>query len=590
MAKKRKNSSMLVQIAILLLAGVILTGVFTTIVLHAVATANVEAVMSAHSDEVAQELEGYLNKYPARDWLLGYWYENYDKLDVVYDAAHTAGTKTAEDLAILVERNPGFSAEFATEKDVKALSEEDQKLYAEIIYSRLITRIDEMARVHILDYLMCVVSDEPYDSQFVLFIANKDGLDRGSEIYPIGKVINSTGTQVEAMKQASDGKATYSFNEDQTYQDYYYSIGSANGHHLFICVTDTFNKVLNASWKQTRVLTALAVFFLIILAVIFLLMILFTVLRPLKKVQKSIHLYKDSKDSAAVIQTLASIRSHNELAQLSDDVIELATEMDEYTEHIEKITSDKERIDTELNLAARIQKSMVPGERLSSEEGVFTVSGSMDPARMVGGDFYDFFLVDDDHLCLFIADVSGKGIPAALFMMASKITLTHNIKAGKSPAQVLTDTNASISAKNPAEMFVTVWLGILELSTGKLTAANAGHEYPVYMQAGGDFELFKDKHGFVVGGMEGLKYKDYEIIMEPGSKLFVYTDGLPEANDSEENMFGMDRAVEALNNNKTASPDEILDNMKDAVNDFVKDAEQFDDLTMMCLSFEGPAK
>ncbi len=246
------------------------------------------------------------------------------------------------------------------------------------------------------------------------------------------------------------------------------------------------------------------------------------------------------------------------------------------------------RIESELELGARIQAGMLPSTFPPfPDRAEFDLFAAMDPAKEVGGDFYDFFLIDDDHLCMVMADVSGKGIPAALFMMASKIILANNAKMGKSPGRILTDTNASICSNNMMEMFVTVWIGILELSTGKLTASNAGHEYPVIKAPDGSFELYKDKHGFVVGGMEGLVYKDYELEMKPGSKLFLYTDGVPEATDTESRMFGIERLLAALNEEPCATPTGILKHVREAVDDFVKEAEQFDDLTMLCLEYRG---
>jgi len=140
------------------------------------------------------------------------------------------------------------------------------------------------------------------------------------------------------------------------------------------------------------------------------------------------------------------------------------------------------------------------------------------------------------------------------------------------------------------EMFVTVWLGVLELSTGKLTAANAGHEYPALKRPGGDFEIIKRKHGFVVGGMEDLSYPEYELTLEPGSRLFVYTDGLPEATNAENELFGLDRTVGSLNKDPDAHPMELLASVRADVDEFVAGAEQFDDLTMLCLEYKGPAK
>ncbi|MBO4692992.1 MAG: SpoIIE family protein phosphatase [Clostridia bacterium] len=246
------------------------------------------------------------------------------------------------------------------------------------------------------------------------------------------------------------------------------------------------------------------------------------------------------------------------------------------------------RIESELNLATRIQADMLPNTFPAFPGRVeFDIYASMDPAKEVGGDFYDFFLIDDDHLYMAVADVSGKGVPAALFMMASKIILANNAIAGKSPAQILTDTNAAICSNNREEMFVTVWIGILELSTGKLTAANAGHEYPVIKNPDGVFKLLKDKHGFVIGGMSGIKYKEYELTLSPGSKIFLYTDGVPEATDAENRLFGADRMIQALNQKPEASPEEILKNIRKSVDDFAGGAEQFDDLTMLCVEYTG---
>ena len=214
----------------------------------------------------------------------------------------------------------------------------------------------------------------------------------------------------------------------------------------------------------------------------------------------------------------------------------------------------------------------------------------MTPAREVGGDFYEFFLIDDRHLCMMIADVSGKGIPAALFMMATKILLENNVKMGKSPAQTLSDINTAICNKNIEDMFVTVWLGIIDLSTGKMTCANAGHEYPMLKKPGELYEIVKDKHDLVLGAMNGQEYKEYELLMEPGASMFLYTDGLSETNDPEEQMFGTERILEQLNTEPDCSPEETLHGMKEAVDKFIKGKEPFDDMTMMSFAYHGPTE
>ncbi len=282
-------------------------------------------------------------------------------------------------------------------------------------------------------------------------------------------------------------------------------------------------------------------------------------------------------------------RTGDEIEVLAESFASLSEKTRDYIRQITEITAEKERIGTELALATRIQADMLPNIYPAfPDRKEFDIYATMDPAKEVGGDFYDFFLVDDDHLCMVMADVSGKGVPAALFMMASKIILANNAMMGKSPAQILTDANASICANNREEMFVTVWLGILELSTGRLTAANAGHEYPVLRKPDGGYELFRDRHGFVIGGMEGVKYREYELQLEPGGKLFVYTDGVPEATNAENELFGTERMLKAMNADTDAAPEKVLKNVRRAVDAFVKDAEQFDDLTMLCLEYRGP--
>ena len=252
-----------------------------------------------------------------------------------------------------------------------------------------------------------------------------------------------------------------------------------------------------------------------------------------------------------------------------------------------KLSENSARMETELRMATQIQEGMRPNIYPPfPERREFDIYGTMNPAREVGGDFYDFFLVDEDNLALVVADVSGKGVPAALFMMAAKIILANNAMMGLSPAQVLAATNSSVCASNPEEMFITVWFGILEISTGRLTAANAGHEYPVLKQ-GDRFELFKDRHGLVLGAMDGVKYKEYTIQLSPGDKIFLYSDGVPEATDSNNKLFGTDRMLEALNQRPESSARNILADVQEAVDEFVGTAEQFDDLTMLCLEYRG---
>ncbi len=278
-----------------------------------------------------------------------------------------------------------------------------------------------------------------------------------------------------------------------------------------------------------------------------------------------------------------SINTNDEVQELATTFGHMTERMKKYINDIQTVTAEKERMGVELGLAKKIQASMLPHDFPPfPDRKEVDIYALMEPAREVGGDFYDFFFIDNDHLCFVIADVSGKGIPAALFMMVSKIIIKSCAMLGQSTADIFTKTNEALSKDNQTGMFVTSWLGILEVSTGVITCVNAGHEYPALKRADGDFELIKDKHGFVIGGMEGIKYKEYSLTLNPGDKMFLYTDGVPEATNKKDKMYGTTRMVEALNKNANGTVEDILATVRSDISDFVQDAEQFDDLTMMC--------
>ena len=249
---------------------------------------------------------------------------------------------------------------------------------------------------------------------------------------------------------------------------------------------------------------------------------------------------------------------------------------------------EQERIAEELRMARELQRSALPMVFPPFPQRTeFDLYASMTPAKEVGGDFYDFFLIDSDHLGLVIADVSGKGIPAALFMMVSKTLIKNELMTGCSPATAMERVNLQLCERNPTCMFVTVWAAVLEISTGKGLACNAGHEDPALRRAGRDFVLLKYKHGIFAGISKKAKYTDREFELSPGDCIFVYTDGVPEATAGSGEMFGTERLTEALNSRTGSSSEETLRIVRNAVDVFVGDAEQFDDLTMLCLKYKG---
>lgn len=319
-----------------------------------------------------------------------------------------------------------------------------------------------------------------------------------------------------------------------------------------------------------------------------------TIVGPINSISDAAKAYADDKkshdDTANHFDSL-DINTGDEIEKLSQTMAEMEVNLNDYEKNIAKVTGEKERISTELGLAKKIQADTLPNEFPPFPDRTdINIFASTDPAKEVSGDFYDFYLVDDKHIAFEIADVSGKGIPAALFMMVTKVILQNEVIEGRSPGEALTNMNERICGSEHEGMFVTVWLGILDLETGKLKAANAGHEYPVIKQPDGDYEVFHDKHSFVIGGLSGIRYKEYELDLKPGAKVFLYTDGVTEAIDSKNNMYGMERMLEALNDSVDLGAEETVSSIKKSLTEFTGDEEQFDDVTMMCLEYKGMNK
>lgn len=335
---------------------------------------------------------------------------------------------------------------------------------------------------------------------------------------------------------------------------------------------------------QNSILLAITIFvagFIIIVIGVYFISKVFAdrVVQPLLFLQKDVQMI-----SKGNLEHRAKIIQDDEIGELANAFNNMSASLQEYIKNLSSVMAEKERIGAELNVATQIQADMLPSIFPAfPEREEFDIYATMQPAKEVGGDFYDFFLIDDDHLAVVIADVSGKGVPAALFMVIAKTLLKNRAQMGDSPAKVLEVVNNQLCENNKAEMFVTVWFGVMQISTGKVVAANAGHEKPIIRKADGEFEIFKDKHGFVMGGMEGMKYKEYEFEIEKGGCLFVYTDGVPEATSSDSELFGMERLVQVLNEEKDAPLPDILKSVKGSIDKFVKDAPQFDDITMLAL-------
>ena len=307
---------------------------------------------------------------------------------------------------------------------------------------------------------------------------------------------------------------------------------------------------------------------------------------PLQKLEQDVQ-----EISQGHFDQRTDVDTDDEIGNLAHSFNYMTESLQHYIADLKEATAKEERIASELSVATDIQASMLPNVFPAfPDHKEFDIYATMTPAKEVGGDFYDFFLIDENHLALVMADVSGKGVPAALFMVIAKTLIKNRAQTGGSPAEILGYVNDQLCEGNDAELFVTVWLGILDLTTGKGVAANAGHEHPVIKRKDGDYELIVYKHSPAVAVMEGMHFREHEFELHPGDILYVYTDGVPEATNADNELFGTDRMLDALNRNKNVQLEELLGEVKKSIDAFVGAAPQFDDITMLGFTFWGKAE
>ncbi len=471
------------------------------------------------------------------------------------------------------------------------------------------TELNEIKDCSDIEYLYAIYFDDIADIHSLTYAINAKTKKEQSSGLPLSELFTYMGIPVEEggfedetlliLQQAVKDKKRKT-GTLTGYSDVYGHM--LNGYHVvfdrydhpvgLLCVEIDINRINLGLYSYARTVLLAATVFTILIILLFVYYAKRYLTDPIMKIIKSSTSFVEEMNCGtepnALVYADTQIRSHGDIGMLAENVKSLADSVKSYMTNLKAATAERERINTELSLATKIQEGMLPNIWPPFPARTeFDIYASMDPAKEVGGDFYDLFMIDDDHLCMVMADVSGKGIPAALFMMAAKIILSNNAMQGKTPAKILEDANTAICANQHEEMFVTVWLGILTISTGRLVSANAGHEYPVIKMPNEDFLLIKDKHGFVIGGLEGVKYKEFETTLLPGAKLFVYTDGVPEATNAEGAFFGTDRMTKALNEAADKPPKEILAHVRQAIDGFVENAEQFDDLTMLCMEYKG---
>ena len=401
------------------------------------------------------------------------------------------------------------------------------------------------------------------------FAENLDNLLAGREVEPIVEQDPSFGWLMTAMVPV--------LHEDGTMAGY-------------VMADISMNDIMQTRETFLITLTALLAVVAVVFLAAFLVILRRIVLRPIDQLTRATGEFIQSNEEELAQGTatvnVPEIRTGDEVELLADSFRKMEEDMITYIREFMKATAEKERIGAELNVATQIQADMLP--RIFPafpERKEFDIYATMDPAKEVGGDFYDFFLVDEDHLAVVIADVSGKGVPAALFMVIAKTLIKNHAQNKETPGDVFTHTNEQLCEGNDAGLFVTAWMGVLEISTGRFVYVNAGHNPPLLKRAGGRFEWLKSRPGFVLAGMEGVRYRENDMVLEPGDCLYLYTDGVTEATSAGQELFGEQRLQDALNEAAGLPVHELLPRIKEKIDTFVGDAEQFDDVTMLGLHY-----
>ena len=436
-------------------------------------------------------------------------------------------------------------------------------------YAEIEKRLDELTVKCDCNFIY-VARIDPTDYMTTTYIYDSVNPATGFSRYPLGysardidpkyveelKHIMATGGRVE--------KYLYSYSESGAHTTAGLGAMDSSGKVVaFIGVEKPMRILYEARSTYVKRVILSAAGILLIVIVLYALYLRKTVINPITEVTEEAERFADRHDGS---RELKAARSRSEIGVLASSVHKMEDDLIRYIENLTQVTAEKERIGAELNIAAQIQADMLP--RIFPpfpDRKEFDIYATMAPAKEVGGDFYDFFLIDGDHLGLVMADVSGKGVPAALFMVITKTLIKNRAQLGGTPAEILRDVNEQLCEGNDAEMFVTVWLAILELSTGRGTAANAGHEHPAIRRADGQFELVKYRHSPAVAVMKGMQFREHEFELHPGDNLFVYTDGVAEATDADEQLFGTERMLEALNEDPGAAPEKLLKTVQEHI-------------------------
>ena len=591
---KKKNRRILLQTGVAILVLLFVCGLIMSAVLFMNSLTTIAIAVADNQQSFVTYTIDEMDDFAAINWLVDYWSDHPGEISEDEILASYG------EMAEILKKLSYPDCHFVTEEEAEKLTEEEQKVFAGFSYMELADTYRQLTEELPVDQILCYVPDEDdLNHGLILFdgVKLEENLGTGavrteavvSEDAAGNVTIKIVNPNQEAVKDKTQNSV--SANPDDTTETTAVGIWTDLSTKRKVAVGAEINarliwRMLHNSGRYILynliavvAFTALVLFFLYLI-----------VSRPLTKVKKAMVDYREDKDANRVSEALSRIHSRNEIGVLADEFTTLTQEMERYTLEMEQVAAEREHAATELNVATSIQSDMLPSDFPPfPDRHEFDIYATMEPAKGVAGDFYDFYFLDEDHLVLTIADVSGKSIPAALFMAIAKTTLKNRaITGGGTPAEILEDTNNQLCEGNKSNFFVTVWLGILTVSTGELFVANAGHEYPAIRHGDQPFELVRTKHGPMVGAVEGLVYHNEHYKLDPGDALFLYTDGVTEASALDQSMFTEQRLQDVLQTTaKDDSAEEILSTVRKAIGDFVGEAPQFDDLTMLSFIYYG---
>ena len=355
-----------------------------------------------------------------------------------------------------------------------------------------------------------------------------------------------------------------------------------------LCAQRYMDELISSRRNFVQGVAAITVILLVVLTLLCVRFIRKRLIVPISVVSKEAERFANETSRRESSKLEEDVGTINEIKALAAAIDKMEKDTLKNIDEITSMTRNNERMGYEVTLASQIQQGMLPQkERDLSEDSRYDVHALMDPAKEVGGDFFDFFMIDDNHIAILVADVSDKGVAAAFFMAITKTLIKSRAKWGGTASEILTYTDRLIAEKNPAGMFVTVWLGIVDLNTGYVNACNAGHDYPAIMRLNGGYSVDKVQHGPPIGFIPGMEFIEYDYSLKPGERIFLYTDGLPEAKSPTGERFGVDLMLKILNENKDKSNTEIINLMKNRVFSFAGTEPQFDDITMMSFTYYG---